>query len=100
MNYNHDSYFKKQTDDNTRMRISYGKIEKKFNDERELKKIDESRNFSKDLFDKGTIWFDGGLSLEEAPENFRNNRSFINGFNYGKRLSLVKELQESIKRSK
>ena len=100
MNYNHDSYFKKQTDNNVRMRISYGKIEKKISDDRELKKLDEARNFSKDLFDKGTTWFDSGLTLDEAPENLKNNRSFINGFNYGKRLSLVKELQESVKKGK
>ena len=100
MIYNHDSAFKKRTDNDMRMRISYGKIEKTVSDERELEKMDIARSFSKDIFDKGTAWFDSGLPLSEADENLRINRSFINGFNYGYRLSLVKELEESIKKSK
>lgn len=100
MDYKHDSAFKKRTDDNNRMRISYGKIEKMAREEHELKKIYDTKNFSKSLFDNGVAWFESGLSLNEADENLRNDRSFVNGFNYGYRLSLVKELEATIKKSK
>lgn len=100
MNYSRDSYFQKRADAQKRMRISYGKIEKNKSDERELKKMDIARNFSKDLFDKGIAWFNSGLALSDADESLKTNRSFVNGFNHGYRLSLVRELEQNIKKDR
>lgn len=46
------------------------------------------------IFEKGMAWFESGLTLDDAPEELRNNTNFINGFNKGKRLQLIAELQE------
>ena len=41
--------------------------------------------------DKGIKWFNEGLTLEDAPEELRNNISFVNGFNYAYRIKLVND---------
>lgn len=41
--------------------------------------------------DKGIQWFNEGLALDEAPEELRNNISFLNGFNYAYRLKLIND---------
>lgn len=41
--------------------------------------------------DKGINWFNEGLSLDDAPEELRNNVSFVNGFNYAYRIKLVND---------
>ncbi len=95
MIYNRDSNFKKKMDDNKRMRISYGKIEKVASEERELKKLNDTRNFSRDLYDQGTAWYDSGLPLDAAPANLRMSKLFVNGYNHGSRLSLARDLQQN-----
>ena len=51
--------------------------------------------YNKDIFEKGIRWFKSGLSLEDAPLELRNNSNFIRGFEKGRRLSLITELQEN-----
>ena len=46
------------------------------------------------IYEKGMEWFKSGLPLEDAPEELRKNTNFINGFNKGKRLAMIAELQE------
>ena len=53
-----------------------------------------------DIFNKGLKWFNSGLSLEDAPEELRNNSNFINGFKKGERLVLIASLQDSSKKSR
>lgn len=43
----------------------------------------------KDLFNHGEVWFNSGLSLDDADEELRNNINFINGFNRAKRIKNV-----------
>ena len=40
---------------------------------------------------KGLQWFNSGLLLDDAPEELRNNKSFIDGFNKGYRIKLVND---------
>lgn len=47
--------------------------------------------FTDKNFDKGMLWFDSGLSLEEAPEELKKDGSFIKGFNRGKTIKLVND---------
>lgn len=49
------------------------------------------------IFEKGLTWFESGLLLEDAPLELRSNTNFVNGFNKGKRLALIAELQEKDK---
>ena len=65
--------------------------------ERTLKTMASSANFNKDLFDKGQKWFESGLSLEDAPEEIKTNRDFIRGFERGRRLVFIEELDKNIK---
>ena len=61
--------------------------------ERTLKFLDSGANFDRDLFNKGQMWFESGLTLEDAPEHFRINRNFVRGFERGKRIAYIQELQ-------
>ena len=46
----------------------------------------------KEVFDKGIEWFNSGLSLDDAPENFRTNTNFVNGFEKAKRLADINSM--------
>ncbi|MCR5422708.1 MAG: hypothetical protein K6E74_03645 [Bacilli bacterium] len=100
MDYNHDSAFKKRTDNDKRMRISYGMIEKKAKDELELKKMSESRDFDKRIFDMGTDWYNSGFELSAASKKMQETKAFVDGYNFGRRLSLVKELEDVMKKKR
>lgn len=41
--------------------------------------------------EKGIKWFNDGFTLEDAPDDMRNNISFVNGFNYAYRINLINE---------
>ena len=43
----------------------------------------------KTIFNAGMEWFNNGLSLDDANEDMRNNNSFIEGFEKGKRLDAI-----------
>ncbi len=49
-----------------------------------MKKEPEIREF-------GIFWAESGKTLEDAPDDVRNNLNFINGFNFAKRLQMIKE---------
>lgn len=57
--------------------------------DRWLKNLEHVQAYDEEIFNKGIEWFKSGLSLEDAPENMRNNHNFINGFNKGKRLAEI-----------
>lgn len=81
----------------------YGKIRKDNNnkvarDVREKKKTEkysQTDKFDKNLFERGIDWFNCGFPLSDAPEDIRNNTSFISGFQKGERLSLIASLQKN-----
>ena len=62
--------------------------------EKHLKRLNDSSKFDRDFYQKGTLWFESGLSLEDAPEEFRTNKDFIRGFERGKRLAFIQELDK------
>lgn len=47
--------------------------------------------FDSKAFQRGFDWFEAGFSLDDAPENIRNNASFIAGFKRGKRIKLINQ---------
>ena len=53
-----------------------------------------------DIHNKGIEWFKSGLSLEDAPDELRNNSNFLNGFKKGERLALIESLQNDSKKSR
>lgn len=64
-------------------------------DLREKERKENYKQFDKrdkDLFDSGIEWFNSGLSLNEAPEDMKNNTNFVNGFNKGKRLDDINKI--------
>lgn len=84
-------------DNKTRLNKSmvYGAI----NDEKRkgdhLKEIhDMNTNMSRDMYTMGENWFKNGLSFEEASIELQQNSSFKNGFERGKRLAYIQELNE------
>ena len=50
------------------------------------KRIDK---YDPKIFDKGTEWFNSGLSFDDAPEELKNNTNFVNGFKKGIRLAEI-----------
>ena len=60
-------------------------------DNNRLKELGEKRSFDRESFNKGTQFFNDGLSLEDAPLELKDNIDFINGFNRAKRISEINE---------
>ena len=48
-------------------------------------------SFNQNLFNQGIKWFESGLSLDDANDEFRNNASFISGYNKGKWLEYINQ---------
>ena len=71
--------------------VSNIESEKSF--DRTLKFLDSGANYDRDIFSKGQQWFESGLSLEDAPLEFRSNRNFVRGFDRGRRIAFIQELQ-------
>ena len=73
--------------------VIYNDIEK----EAEKRKAASTKTvpFDKDVYNKGMAWYDSGLSLDEAPEEFKNNIHFVNGYERGKRLAKYQETQNN-----
>lgn len=41
--------------------------------------------------EKGIKWFNDGYAFEDAPEDMKNNVSFVNGYNYAYRIKLIND---------
>lgn len=76
-------------------RLSYGLIEGKMRDEKVLKNLHIQAKISTESYKKGEAWYKSGLSLDDAPEEFKEDYSFVYGFEHGKRLSLIQEIQNA-----
>lgn len=63
-------------------------------DERQLEKLDKAK-FEKrpELFDLGRDCFFNPELMQELDEEILNDKNFLNGYNHGKRLALIEELQ-------
>ena len=59
---------------------------------REKKKASIVYNFDKNNFNNGKWWFNEGFALDEAPDNLKDNVSFVAGFNKAKRDKYVNDL--------
>lgn len=59
-----------------------------------LRYLDSKKGFDKELFDKGTEYFLNGGILEQAKDEYRNNKSFVSGYSHGKRLPIVQQVEE------
>ena len=53
------------------------------------------KHFDSNLFNQGMEWFRNGLTLEDAPDSFKNDASFIKGYNRGQRLAIIQELNSN-----
>lgn len=51
--------------------------------------------FDPEIFNKGIEWYQSGLPIEDAPEELKNNAHFVNGYEKGKRLAKIEELQNN-----
>ena len=67
---------------------------------RDHEKMAVSRELDRKAYEDGQKWFDSGLGLEDAPEELKNNRSFVYGFERGQRLASIPVLEERIKSSR
>lgn len=63
----------------------------------ELNTKEKMKNFTPrfstevEIFNKGEQWFNNGFNLEEAPDELKNNRVFINGFKRAERLVIIEK---------
>ena len=78
--------------------ISRGFIDSQLREGNYLKTLQNTRDFDKNLFDKGKLWFDSGLSLEDADEKLKNDISFVKGFNHGARLDYINKMDNPSKK--
>jgi len=69
--------------------------------EKTLKSMDKFKNYNKtkdlEIFNLGIKWFEEGLSLEDADDNYKNHISFVNGYNVAKRRSFINEIDSKPK---
>ena len=75
-------------------------IEKDVREKANADKMSKNDRYDPNIFEKGIIWFNEGMSLEDAPENLRNNSNFINGYKKGIRLAKIEELKKNDENSK
>ena len=61
-----------------------------------LKSISKERNYNQKIFDMGVEFYQSGNRLEDAPEELRNNSSFISGFTHAKRLAMIEEIEKKM----
>lgn len=78
-----DKYYK-QVRENIQIRHSMY-----INNQQKMANPVEKNDFN--IMKMGEKWYLDGYSLEDAPENLRNNMSFINGFNRSKRIQDVND---------
>ena len=55
------------------------------------KNLEHKKVTDMSIFDKGVLWFENGLLLDDAPDDMKTNFNFINGFNKAKRLKNINE---------
>lgn len=60
--------------------------------DRRIKNLEHVKVYDSDMLNQGYDWFNKGASLEDAPEELRNNFNFINGFNKAQRLSQINDM--------
>jgi hypothetical protein len=68
-------------------------IEEDARREKDREKMAISRELDRRAYEKGEEWFKSGLTLEDADEKLKNNKSFVYGFERGKRLAFIAELK-------
>lgn len=61
---------------------------------------EETGNFERDLFNLGRDCFFNSELMQGLDEETLNNKSFLSGYNHGKRLALIEEMQEKNSKSK
>jgi len=61
--------------------------------EKNRKPVKQRPPFDYKQYENGNRWFDSGLSLEDAPEELRENVSFVDGYEHGRRLALIDEMK-------
>lgn len=66
--------------------------------EKKMSTAQRVNKYDPEIFNKGMEWFNSGLSLEDAPNDLKNNTNFIRGFEKGQRLSLVDRMTEHKRR--
>ena len=88
------------------MRTDYFKLHKRIRKEtsdrifNDVYQQEKAKNYVRpdkrdlNIFEQGMTWFESGLPIEDAPEELKNNTNFINGFNKGKRLAMIADMQE------
>ena len=60
------------------------------------KNLEHKKVTNIDIFNKGYEWFESGLSLEDAPEEMKNDFNFVNGFEKAKRVKKINENLETL----
>ena len=60
-----------------------------------LKSLSEAKNFNPKIFDIGVEFYQSGNKIEDAPEELRNNSSFISGMSHAKRLAMIEEIEKN-----
>ena len=81
----------KNHDNSKKISGKYGiEAEKSFNTH--LKNINDSRNFSPRLFDKGIEYFNVGGDIDSLPAELKDNDSFMKGYEHAKRLSHIENV--------
>ena len=83
-----------RTDYGVLKQVIYGEIEHEF---AKRKKAEAAHNepFDINIYNKGMEWYNSGLSLDEAPDNEKNNIHFVNGYERAERLARLEELRSS-----
>ena len=55
------------------------------------KNLEHKKVADKTIFDKGFMWYENGLSLDDASDEMKNNFNFINGYEKAKRIKNINE---------
>ena len=91
------NYEKRKRDDKVINNSGAYSVEKEKSFNKYLEMLYHKKSFDAELFEKGMEYFNLGGILQEAKDEYKNNYSFVNGYNKAKRLAIIAEVEEKYK---
>lgn len=92
------NYDKKLRDSKTQKPSSIIDISRQRTINEILKDMDHDKNFDREMYDKGTEYYEMGGKIEDLKDEYKNNRFFMSGYRRGQRLAYVKVVEEKYKK--
>ena len=83
---------------NRREQIVRGLVDANIKDRSKIGSIQNNSHFEYNIFNQGKLWYENGFPLEMADEKLRKDMAFIKGYEHGKRLAFISNMDKKSNR--